>query len=693
MTMKLSHTAAVFRSDTLDSVHQTVATVQVPPGCALAATGSFARGEMTPHSDLDLVLLIPDDFDGDLSEVWYPIWNSRIALDHSVRTTADCLSVLATEPSASLALLDLCHVSGDEELTAFTIRAVRHRWRQVLPRKFDHIADEAIKRWRRSGSCVSMTRPDLKNGHGGLRDIELLRALALGNLVDAPDLSRERRLLIDARTLLHTVAHRHRDVLDPEFAVDVADKLGFTDRYELSRAIAEAAHNVDVALTRALDGARDVITRVPLTRSRRQPVDLDVFAQGDHVSLARDTNFEDPGLPLRVAAAAARHGLRVSTAVWSSLRTCPPLPEPWPKPSVEDFFTVLSSPEHTLEVVRSMDRFGLFSPLVPEWERVRGLMPKEPTHIHTIDRHSIAVVENCASETIAAARPDLLLLAALFHDMGKRCGRPHAIVGAEMVVAQAQRMGFAAADVEVLRTLVLEHTTLAELATTTDVSSEDSVDKLLDAVHYDQLILNLLALLTKADARGTGPGVYSSTLAYGMDILVRNAERMLTCVVPQPPQIEQVETIEVVRRGAHYRILARIPNRAQLMTLLATVHASGLRLRKAGVNGDCVALKARPRFGTELDIQHFVQSYKSGVHTTPPQVHTSMVATYWYGRTVEVRAPDVHGILGTLLSVLPEVEWLSLRRPGATCIAQFCLAGEYDSAQIERDVTRCLLNG
>lgn len=692
-----SETAAVFRSSARDGVRDIVEGLSVPPRCALAAVGSYARGEMTPFSDLDLILLVPDDLDPEvergIADIWYPLWDAPIPLDHSVRTTADCLKVLASEPSAGLALLDLVHVVGDKDLTDFTTAAVRRYWRQVLPQKFNRISDEAIKRWRRSGSCVSMTRPDLKNGRGGLRDCELVRALALGNLTDAPDLSAQRRLLLDVRTLLHTNAHRRRDILDPEFAVDIAPKLGFADRYELSSAIAQAAHTIDIALTEALDKARDVLTRIPRTRSKRRPVDLDVFAQAGCVSLARDTNFDDPGLPLRVAAAAARHGLRVPNAIWSSLRTSPPLPEPWPQASVDDFFTVLSSPDHTLDVVRSMDRFGLWTPLVPEWERVRGMMPKEPTHIHTIERHAIAVVENCARETITTARPDILLLVALFHDLGKRCNRPHAEVGAEMIVAQARRMGFKPADIEIMRTLVLEHTTLAKLATTTDVTSEESVVTLLDAVHYDQLTLNLLMVLTRADARGTGPGVYSSSLAYGMNMLVSNAERMLTCVIPQPPQVERVDGIEIIQDGSHYRARATITERADALQLLATVTAGGLSVVEASANGSSFDLLLRPRLGAEVDVDRLIYSYRSGVHRTPALAHTSMVATYWYGRTVEIRTPDRQGVLATLLTILPECEWFSVWRPGATCIGQFCLAGDYDPVAIEREVTKRLVNG
>lgn len=247
----------------------------LPPGTALAATGSLARGEMTPKSDLDLVLIhTPGDTPSDVDEVWYPIWDAKMRLDYSVRTPDECAGMISADSTAALALLDLTHIAGNEELTAEARRKVLDTWRREVKKNFNDVVDTAIARWRRSGSVVTMTRPDLKHGRGGLRDLDLINALALANLCNRAQLDEERRLLLDARTLLHVHAGRARDVLDPEFAVDVALDLGFEDRYELSRALAQASKKIDDALTESLNLARNMLPRrTGIRRTVRRPID------------------------------------------------------------------------------------------------------------------------------------------------------------------------------------------------------------------------------------------------------------------------------------------------------------------------------------------------------------------------------------------------------------------------------------
>ncbi|WP_460490837.1 [protein-PII] uridylyltransferase family protein, partial [Corynebacterium nasicanis] len=204
----------------------------VPPGCALVATGSLARREMAPHSDLDLLLLHPEGEQPDVDKLWYPLWNSGFRVDHAVRTPAECAGMMSADSTAALALLEMRHLAGDAELSARTRELVLREWRVEIHRNFNALVDTAIARWRRFGSVVTMTHPDLKNGRGGLRDLALLRALALAQLCDEPPLAAERRLLLDVRAHLHTLARRRRDVLDPEFAADIATAMGLRDRHE-----------------------------------------------------------------------------------------------------------------------------------------------------------------------------------------------------------------------------------------------------------------------------------------------------------------------------------------------------------------------------------------------------------------------------------------------------------------------------
>ena len=658
----------------------------VPPGCALVATGSLARRELAPHSDLDLLLLHPEGEEPDVEKLWYPLWDSDRRVDHAVRTPRECAGMMSADSTAALALLEMRHLAGDEDLTARTRQLVLREWRAEIHRNFDALTDTAIARWRRSGSVVAMTHPDLKNGRGGLRDLDLIRALALAQLCDEPPLEAERRLLLDVRAHLHTLARRRRDILDPEFAADIADDLGLADRHELSALLADAARRIDAAVTTALATARGVLgTRA---RGQRRPLDVDVVADGGEITLARRPDLDDPALLLRVAAASARTRLPVSATTWERLGELPDLPDVLPAAAAEDFFALLSHPE----VVADLDGHGLWTRLVPEWEHIRGRMPRERTHIHTIDRHSIETVALCAAAGVSVARPDLLLLGALFHDIGKGHGRPHEQVGAEFVARMARRLRLNLPDSSRVQTLVAEHTTLARLSTRHDPGADATLDLLLDAVHYDRDTLDLLEVLTEADARATGPGVWNARLESGLRHLAGRARRALEHVGPLRPHVHAPSELGLRLDGdlvtVHYR--GTDPQR-----LLALMAAKAWKIVAARMTGPHAEFDVRPTVETldQIDEASFLQAYRSGVHTALPDAAPAPTMTTWRGGVLEVRTGQRSGALCALLGVLPEREWLSVTTPGATMIAQAAFTGAVDRRKVDRDVTRVLGTG
>lgn len=685
-------------------------TLPLPAGTALVATGSLAREEMTSYSDLDLILLHPADrelTEAEVAAVWYPIWDAKYRLNYAVRTPADCVAMISADSTAALALLELTHVNGDAQLSSATRTAVLRQWRTEISRRFDALAEVAIARWHRSGSVVSMTHPDLKHGRGGLRDIALLNALALGNLADVPELTAQHRLLLDIRTQLHLHARRTRDVLDPEFATDVAADLGYRDRYELTTALADSARTIDDAVNRALATARGVVTRGARGRrgvaglGLRRPLDVDVVDTGGRITLSRRPNLADPGLLLRVSSAAARTGLPVAATTWRQLAQLPELPEPWPKVMVDDFIATLSSPEHTRRVINQLDREGLWASLMPWWDHIRNRLPRERTHVHTIDQHLLVTVANCASASVTVARPDLLLLAALFHDLGKGYGHPHETVGARFVAQMAAVMGFNYRDRVCLQTLVAEHTTIARLVARFDPDADQPLDELLNAVNHDLLTLNLLATLTAADAKATGPGVWSRRLQTSLTILVRRARLKLTDLRPREPivfsagEIGMHETADdpgagvVHWRGDYLRGSVRV---------LAVIAAKSWNIEVAQLvrraDGSWHGrFEVRSLVTMSLDAADFIRTYKSGVHSTLPGVPGAPTAIVWHGRVLEVRTSDHLGAAGTLIAVLPEVNWLTSHKLGATMLVQCALVGEIDRDKVERDVTRVLATG
>lgn len=704
--------ASALRSEAYAAAVRILQGLDLPPHTALAATGSVARQEMTPYSDIDVILIFPEDHEPDPSQVeklWYPVWDAKYRLDFALRTPQECAEIALQDASAGFAQLDLTYIAGDKPLVDDASQRLLHAWRRQLQRGFDSFVDIAIARWNRSGAVATMTNPDLKNGRGGLRDIQLLRALALGNLCDLPALEEERRLLLDARTLLHVKARRHRDILDPDFAADVADELGFSSRYELTAALVTAASAVDEAVERSLATARGVLgsrSAGPAQgRDRvRRPLDVDVVADGAVISLARTPNCEDPWLLTRVAAAAARTGYSVSAATWRALQELPPLPERWPRAAVDDFFAILSSPAHTPRVIAELDRYGLWERLVPEWGHVRGLLPRERSHMHSVDYHLVATVTRCAEVRTSVARPDLLLLAALYHDLGKGHDRPHEQVGAELVARQAARMRFNLADISRVQTVVAEHTSLARLAATMDPRSDAARDALLNACHYDQLTISLLATLSKADALSTGPGVWSARTAQAQGLIVAraleaNKPRIVTRPLVRVPQDDygvglavdwQEEVVTVTWSGA---------NKAEFKRIFALISALGWTIVRANfVQGDAgsyqvefVIRTVQKTLTEAAEPDRFIQSYNSRTYTELPDiVGEPTTAAFNVGGILEIRTVERIGALGYLVESLPEFMWLRHEILGATMIVHVFFGASVSRAQLVGNVTRAL---
>jgi [protein-PII] uridylyltransferase len=171
---------------------------------ALVAVGALGRRELAPYSDLDLVLLHDGrkDIERLAEQLWYPLWNAGIGLDHSVRTPGQAVQVAATDLRAALGLLEARHIAGDAALSDKVRGAVRQAWRAGIRTRFDELADGARERWDKVGDVAHRVEPDLKNGHGGLRDIQLIEALALAQLLGRPgaDVEQARGLILDCRT-------------------------------------------------------------------------------------------------------------------------------------------------------------------------------------------------------------------------------------------------------------------------------------------------------------------------------------------------------------------------------------------------------------------------------------------------------------------------------------------------------------
>lgn len=509
-------------------------------GVALVALGGYGRREPTPGSDLDLLLAHRGDRAADAlgrlaDGLWYPIWDAGVALDHSVRTVGEALETAAGDLKAALGLLDARHVAGDPELTA-TLRAqVLGIWRSTANRRLPELVEATRERWDRAGEVAFLLEPDLKEGRGGLRDLTLIRAVAAAWVVEAPaqGLRDAAATLLDVRGTLHRRTGRALDRLLLQEQDGVAEDLGYADADALLRGVSSAARTIAFAADETLRRVERWLPRKrPLLRGRqadRVPLADGVIGQDGEVVLARDADpAGDPALLLRAAAAAAAADLPIARTTLSRLvAESPPLAEPWPPAAREAFLRLLGAGRGVIPVVESLDQSGALARLLPEWEHVRSRPQRNPVHRYTVDRHLVECVVEASELTREVDRPDLLLLGALLHDIGK--GRPgdHSEAGVEAVRRIAPRLGLPDADADILAALVRHHLLLQDTATRRDLDDPATVAAVASAVGGSRRVLDLLHRLTQADGRATGPAAWTPWKASLVDELVRRTAATL----------------------------------------------------------------------------------------------------------------------------------------------------------------------
>jgi len=541
-------------------------------GAALVAVGGYGRGDLAPGSDLDLLLLHPANADpADVTAVadrlWYPVWDAGLKLDHSVRAPAEARRLAAQDIKVVLGLLDARTVVGDDALTKQVRESVLGDWRALAPRRLDELHLGVEERTVRSGELAHLLEPDLKDSYGGLRDLVALRAIAASWVTDAPvaSLAVHRDLLLDVRDALHLVTGRASDRLLHQEQVPVAARLelGSDDPGDLllrsvsgaGRAVAYAAdttwHRVE-RLTRRT-GVRHGIAgaarklRGGGARAERAPLADGVVVQDGEAVLAAEARPErDPVLVLRAAAAAAQAGLRLAPhAVERLARDSAEMPVPWPAPALDALVSLLGAGRPAIPVWEALDQSDLWSRLIPEWSVVRSAPQHNPVHRYTVDRHLVETAVQASASTRRVARPDLLLVGALLHDIGK--GRPgdHTDNGVRIVQSLAPRLGFDPDDTDTLVALVQHHLLLPETATRRDLDDPATVAGVAAAVG-DQDTLDLLHALTEADAAATGPAAWSDWKKSLIDELVSRTRGVLA----GRPRLEDPRTTAAQHRLA-----------------------------------------------------------------------------------------------------------------------------------------------
>ena len=642
----------------------------------LLAVGGHGRMELAPGSDLDLVLLHRTDprrAAGTAERLWYPIWDSGLRLDHSVRTVGEARRLASDDMKVLLGLLDGRVVGGDETVADQLKSSVFADWRSMASKRMPNLRALVEVRRDRFGELATLLEPDLKEAYGGLREATCLRAIAASWITDIPHSGWQEAVefLLDVRWALHALTGRPGDVLLLQEQEQIAVALGLQDAdallrqtYAAARSIAYASdstwHRVNRLTTRVPRIAPRIATRFALrsvhrSSAQRVPLADGVVVQAGEVVLATDARPEkDPALALRAAAAAAQSGLPLAPITVQRLADeGATLPRPWPRSARESFISLLGAGTSTIGVWEALDQAGIIAALLPGWEVVRSAPQRNAVHRFTVDRHLVETAVQASSLTRSVDRPDLLLVAALLHDIGKARGGDHSVVGAEISATLAPMMGFDEEESATIVTLVRHHLLLIETATRRDLDDPATVALVTECVGTIEC-LELLTALTKADARATGPAAWSDWRGRLVDDLANRCHSALAGrPAQQAPALTPGQQAALAEDGVfvlmephedHFNVTVGAPDRVGLLATVAgllSLHRLQVRAARVVTVGDRAAQVwiVQPMFGDPPSVGQFAEDLRralDGVIDVPARLHERDAA---YARTPLVARP------------------------------------------------------
>ena len=598
-------------------------------GVSLVAVGGYGRSELSPESDLDLLLLYERGTDvSDMAGgLWYPIWNEGLKLGHAVRTVAETLQLAAEDLDTATALLSARHIAGDPALSERLAGSAREQWSRRARKWLPRLVSDA--RWREfeHGAVAFRLQPDLKESTGGVRDVQALRfvALARPDLAD-PDGGMVREAyetLLAARVELHRATGNARNLLTLELQSDVAAALGHRSVEDFMTEVAAAGRTVGWVADEMWARVEHWAPPRGLRRRRTAATTLEpgVLIHHDHneVRLAPEVQLDgDPLRALRVAVAAATRGARIERDSLLRLgRDMPPLGDPWPPGARELFVELLACGRNAIPIIEALDQAGAVVKILPEWETCRSRLQRNDYHRFTVDRHlcetAAQAADMIAGGEVDVQRPDLLLVASLLHDIGKGYPGDHTEVGMELMDTIARRMGFGTDDTATLVRLVELHLLLPDVAIRRDINELGTVQRVAAQVRTVEM-LQLLAALTEADAISTGPSVWTRWKADLVRGLVRRTGNYLRSGVlggrsdafPTPEVIEAMRVGDEMLEVSERELLVVVPSEPTVLGAVAgAVSLNGLNVLSAAVHtaGGMTALSVfvEPPAGVGLD--------------------------------------------------------------------------------------------
>ncbi len=532
-------------------------------GFAVLAVGGYGRGEMAPFSDVDLLFLIPGKktawIEQAIEATLYLLWDLKLKVGQSVRSISECKRQARGDITIRTTLLEKRHIWGDEALSDRLKAELRKLFHATGPEFVEAKLAERDARHSRQGGSRYLVEPNVKEGKGGLRDLQTLYWLAKyvydaeepAELIEKGVLKAEEAEVFAAassflwtvRCHLHDLAGRAQEQLTFDFQVEIAKRLGF-EAQGGKRAVEVFMqryfrHAKDVGdLTRFFCAALEADQKKPrpglgrLMRAfsfgagREDPIGL--YFRDGRLDVADERWFdEDPINILRIFEEGLRTGALIHPNAHRMVaRKLHLIDDAFrADPEANRIFLGLMEPKGDPErALRRMNETGVLGAFVPEFDRIVSLMQFNMYHSYTVDEHTILAVGSLkrlaggeliqdlpvASEIIAKGVDMLVLsLALFFHDIGKGQARPHEEVGAEVAARVCARFGLDAGRTELVEWLVRHHLLMSDVAQKRDISDPATVRAFADQVRSVER-LKLLLVLTALDIRAVGPNVWNN---------------------------------------------------------------------------------------------------------------------------------------------------------------------------------------
>ena len=664
---------------------------------ALVALGGYGRAELAPFSDLDLLLLHAGErsIDELARRIWYPVWDAGIKLGHSVATPKQVLQLASSELDTATALLHMRRIAGDAQLVERLHDSATSTWRTRGRARLRELHRRVVERQQANGEVAFLLEPNLKEGYGGLCDVHSIAwAEAAGLQVSKEDraaLDAGQDVLVSVRVALHRHTRRAGEVLHLEDQDAVARACGYRTADALMAAISAAGRTI-AWVTDEVWG-RVEVEQAPHPPPRLVAPGVELRRGEVHLTDSADP-AADPTLVLRVGAAAARLGVRIDREALDRLAELgASFPTPWPAGAVDELVALLLTGHQAIPVLEALDQRGLMVKLLPEWAPVRSRPQRNAYHRFTVDRHLWEATANAAELAERVRRPDLLVLGALLHDLGKGYPGDHTDAGMALVRRIGPRLGLPPEDVEVLVALVQHHLLLPDVATRRDLSDRSTISAVAAAVGSAG-VLDLLHALTEADSLATGPSAWGSWKAELVEDLVDRVRVVVgggdvrDAVWRLFPSPEVLATMAEGRTEVSVtddRITVVTPDRPGTFSRIAgvlTLHGLGVLDAQAhsdeggmaasqfrvavpahGIDWQPIETNMRRALGGELAIEarlaERAATYRGGRRSSagdlaPPRVVVDDEASS-NASVVEVRAPDRVGVLYRVTKALAEL--------------------------------------